>query len=1183
MGEKRQRSESVDELTSSDHFPRPLAQRPRNSVRRRLRHEHYTVAWICPLYFEMASAIAMLEEEHEELPTTDSNHYILGRISHHNIVIAGLNQGHHGIPRATRVLTDLRSAFPSVTRCLLVGIGGGFPRLPYQDIRLGDVIVGEQIKCYDEGKAMQGGQFQRTGGSMRPPDEMATALLRLRARHEQAATATNIVSLVQTKMSGSSGYQHPETEDHIFLHDYGHIHYGAIASGSVVIKDGMLRERMYEELDVMCAETEAAGLMNIVPTLVIRGVSDYCDSHKNDIFQKHASANAAAFALEYLECLKPVRAHQPTESESDKSDRKVKKSREKRLSSIRFDHMSSRQFGITGRLASTCQWLLKHGFYLAWRDDSQLANHLGFLWLKGKPGAGKSTLMRFAYEEHKRPESRRQRAPKTVVAGFFFHARGEELQRSITGMYRSLVYQLFKGFPHLGELLDDPELLPLNKKECPSLDQLRELFQRGIRGLGKRQFICYVDALDECDEKDIAHMARTFQDLAEEHNQQDCRFRVFFSSRHYPHIPSRIGLQLELDNQLGHTNDLKQYTERRLLYKNEAIKKDLVEKSRGVFMWIVLVIDILNEDNVGGLPLSAASKKLRDLPDDLSALFREILRRHGNYMDEFIIAVVWILFATRPLTPKELEHAIWSDQADDEAADMLCSDTSIAEEADRLRQRVTRACKGLAEVITHEDSSAVQFIHESVRDFLLKDQGLVQVWPEVGPHIIHYGHEKLKRCCSNYINSAKIKKTFSRIGVYFMDLSSILKNYSFLEYAVTNVFHHAEQAEPVVPQAQFLRTFAMEPLTQHLATLDNTQWSFFRRENDMLYLLAEGGHARLINVWGQDLPMSCSICGEYGSPLIVALAGKKTEAISALLRLPTAMCTKAQLLNGPGDRSKLRPCWDHSLLSWAAEGAHTELIQVLLGRGAKINELDPGGYTALARAALSNGHSSVAALLEAKKSDVCDEGSFYRSPFWSSVAQDQLQALQLLVQEGFTANLHLDFGVAPLALAARRGFIKVAEWLIAAGASIDGRDEKGHTPLMIASKETKPAMAKMLLQHGADCQAKTPDGWSSLMFACRHSASGPKEAAFETVRHLILEGADVNARGNSGDTALRLAVEWGEQRLVRLLLSAGADITAKDDQGRTILECSCPRPSPRCKANVLALEEHLEVLAKSRE
>lgn len=350
MGEKRHRSESVDELTHGDHIPRPLVQRPRKSVQRCLRHEHYTVAWICPLYFELASAIAMLDEEHKELeqPKTDPNHYILGRIGHHNIVIAGLNEGHPGISQATRVLAYLRSTFPLVSRCLLVGIGGGFPKLPHQDIRLGDVIVGQEIKFYDEGKAEIGGRFRGTGGSVRLSDEMSTALIRLRARHEQAATATNIASLVRTKLSGSSGYEHPDTEDDLFLHDYDHaytagdcrrcdkkrtvprqarptqapqVHYGAIASGSVVIKDGMRRESMYEELDVMCAETEAAGLMRSMPTLVIRGVSDYCDSHKNDIFQKHAAANAAAFALEYLGCLKPVRTHESAEPESDISGR----------------------------------------------------------------------------------------------------------------------------------------------------------------------------------------------------------------------------------------------------------------------------------------------------------------------------------------------------------------------------------------------------------------------------------------------------------------------------------------------------------------------------------------------------------------------------------------------------------------------------------------------------------------------------------------------------------------------------------------------------------------------------------------------------------------------------------------------------------------------------------------------
>jgi nucleoside phosphorylase len=60
------------------------------------------------------------------------------------------------------------------------------------------------------------------------------------------------------------------------------IHYGTIASGNQVMKDGLERDRLSSELGgVLCFEMEAAGLMNNLPSLVIRGICDYADSHKN--------------------------------------------------------------------------------------------------------------------------------------------------------------------------------------------------------------------------------------------------------------------------------------------------------------------------------------------------------------------------------------------------------------------------------------------------------------------------------------------------------------------------------------------------------------------------------------------------------------------------------------------------------------------------------------------------------------------------------------------------------------------------------------------------------------------------------------------------------------------------------------------------------------------------------------
>lgn len=78
------------------------------------------------------------------------------------------------------------------------------------------------------------------------------------------------------------------------------IHYGLIASGDQVMRDGATRERLRRELDVLCFEMEAAGLMDDFPCLVVRGICDYADSHKNKQWQGYAAAAAAAYAKELL-------------------------------------------------------------------------------------------------------------------------------------------------------------------------------------------------------------------------------------------------------------------------------------------------------------------------------------------------------------------------------------------------------------------------------------------------------------------------------------------------------------------------------------------------------------------------------------------------------------------------------------------------------------------------------------------------------------------------------------------------------------------------------------------------------------------------------------------------------------------------------------------------------------------
>lgn len=80
------------------------------------------------------------------------------------------------------------------------------------------------------------------------------------------------------------------------------IHYSLIASGNTLVKDAAVRDKVLQITggDCICLEMKAAGLINTFPCLVIRGISDYADSHKNDHWQRYTAATAAAYAKKFL-------------------------------------------------------------------------------------------------------------------------------------------------------------------------------------------------------------------------------------------------------------------------------------------------------------------------------------------------------------------------------------------------------------------------------------------------------------------------------------------------------------------------------------------------------------------------------------------------------------------------------------------------------------------------------------------------------------------------------------------------------------------------------------------------------------------------------------------------------------------------------------------------------------------
>jgi nucleoside phosphorylase len=236
------------------------------------------------------------------------------------------------------------TSFPQIRIGLMVGIGGGIPRPDDDiDIRLGDVIVSKPsgtsggVAQYDAGKATKGGIFERRGVLNAPPTVLLSAVAHLQSKHEQQDP--RIPEILQDMLARNHAMANPKQNrpsyayqgkehDRLFEPTYDHqggksckacdrekeikrderqhpdpvIHYGLIASGNTVVKDTTTRDEILQKLgpECLCIETEAAGLMNNFPCLVVRGVSDYADSHKNDRWQRYAAAVAAAYAKELL-------------------------------------------------------------------------------------------------------------------------------------------------------------------------------------------------------------------------------------------------------------------------------------------------------------------------------------------------------------------------------------------------------------------------------------------------------------------------------------------------------------------------------------------------------------------------------------------------------------------------------------------------------------------------------------------------------------------------------------------------------------------------------------------------------------------------------------------------------------------------------------------------------------------
>ncbi|TKA79213.1 hypothetical protein B0A55_03970, partial [Friedmanniomyces simplex] len=775
-----------------------------------------------------------------------------------------------------------------------------------------------------------------------------------------------------------------------------------------------------------------------------------------------------------------------------------------------------------------------------------------------------------------------KRSHDEILISFFFNARGDELEKSTTGMYRSLLLQILRKAPDLQHVLDDFDGFPGTHTQDPTwtLESLRKLFDTAIKGMKQRRLKCFIDALDECDEEQVREMIEFLEELGQHALEAGNEVYICFASRHYPTIDIRQGRELTLENEEGHSEDLAKYVQKHLRAGKgryiEEVRGEICEKANGVFLWAVLVIDILNREFRHGR-IFAVKKRLQEIPPKLSDLFKDILRRDLANMNDLLLCLQWVLFAKRPLRREEFYFAMVAG-LDSEPENISAWNTEQVT-TDDMSQYVLNSSKGLAE-LTKSNTPTVQFIHESVRDFLLKDGGIYQLWPELGNDLCSKSHDRLKNCCQIYIhvNSSCCGSLYETLpkasSTAAKDLrTSLALRFPFLEYACQNVLYHADQAAATVPQHEFLRDLYFGALLKLKITFERYDVRRYTAGASLPYILAENGLAQLIRT-ARDNGAAFNVHGErYRLPLFAAIIHKHQHAIQVLLRqnedthegldiayvdsVRDLVCREdsrkhkyllwalqekyesiAELVIRLTDDDRdlaLKNSRGRSALSLAAELGYYRTVDLLLARGISIYSKDKSGRVPLPTVqgrVHRNGQGGG-----------MDDALYYAS------SRGHEAIVRLLLEKGAgVAFVSSDFSNA-LDAASSRGYETVVRLLLLTGADVNDQGGPYGNALQAASLHGDENVVRLLLQNGADVNARGGPYGNALQAA--------SYLGHETIARLILQnGAEVNAQGGRFGNAPQASSRGADEAVVRLLLDYRADVKVQGESPGTALQAA---------------------------
>jgi len=778
--------------------------------------------------------------------------------------------------------------------------------------------------------------------------------------------------------------------------------------------------------------------------------------------------------------------------------------------------MDSRSQNIDYAAKGTCEWLLQHDTYKSWVTCDQ-----DLLWIKGKPGSGKSTLLRYALDNVMVASNIGGNA---LVLSFFFHGRGAELQRTPLGLFRSLLHQLLSRVPSASPDLVATFQQRRNTIGAPGekwqwyLRELQDFFRSSLlKVLENRSVWLFIDALDECGERNAVNLVRHFKTLLQELLSPDSQFRICFACRHYPILDRDFKFEICLEHE--NMQDISTYVMAQLSQSHRLtismVPASITKRADGVFMWARLVVEDVLDLERQGTSLKKIENKVNAIPPELDELYDELVRNMREDDEQASLKLIqWICFATRPLSLDELRWAMTVDADCPHKSLRQCKDAEdYVHDSDTMEKRLKTLSHGLAEAVSSSSGRVVQFIHQSVKDFFV-EKGLSTFGSNLKSagtetDLVGIAHYRLSRTCIRYL-------AMEEIGQSTIVGDDLISEFPLLHYVTTSWVSHVKQSEErMVSQDDLLNYFAWPSET-------------------LLQLW--------VQVYGEMEPHSYDCPPEGTSMVHVASRYQLVGLLRVILQTTDPINVDINARDKHG----------RTALSWAAQNGREAAVKLLLETGkANVASKDKRGRTALSWAAERGRDAVVKLLLETGKADVESRDENGWTALWWAAQRGREAAVKLLLETGKAdVDSKDEYGQAALLYAARSGHKAVVKLLLETGkADVDSKDPLGRTALLHAAEGGHEAVVKLLLETGkAGVDSKDFGGRTALFYAAKGGHDAVVKLLLETGK------ADVDSKDNYGRTALWSAAQRGRAGAVKLLLETGkADVDSKDNYGRTAL------------------------------